>query len=379
MYCPAAAGGERPTSGSDGQPRRHRPLWLRRCHELQGRMSRPPSPMSHTRPARPPQPRCSRRPFRAKNGTKKLRAATTVQPVDRDAGLSSRGSRPPRKRARSPRSPSCRSSAPCRTRSPSRAASCSRPRCCPPCRDGGTWHAAALPEAATHDAVGNAAGRRRHRTTSMWLRCARNTGERDKRLRREGSKQFLHTADELAGLLGNRSAFAARGPGSDFDKDVDVAVIGGGFAGLIVGAHLKQAGVEDVRIIEMGGDFGGVWYWNRYPGHPVRQRSLLLHPAARRAGLHAVEEIRRRRGDLRALPAHRQAFGLYEGALFGTLVRALRWDETIKRWRIRTNRGDDIRARFVVMALGPCNSRSCPASRDRGLQGAHVPLGALGL
>ena len=55
----------------------------------------------------------------------------------------------------------------------------------------------------------------------------------------------------------------SRDPLSD---TVDVVIIGGGFGGLLAGARLREAGFDDLRIIEKGGDFGGTWYWNRYPG-----------------------------------------------------------------------------------------------------------------
>src|SRR5262249_712636 len=53
-------------------------------------------------------------------------------------------------------------------------------------------------------------------------------------------------------------------------------------------------------------------------------------------------------------------YDLYPQALFHTMVTALRWDEQLRRWRIETNRGDDIRARFVVMAGGPLNKPKLP-------------------
>ena len=60
--------------------------------------------------------------------------------------------------------------------------------------------------------------------------------------------------------------------------EVDVVVIGGGFGGLLVAAHLREAGVETIRIIEKGGDFGGTWYWNRYPGAMCDVESSIYLP-----------------------------------------------------------------------------------------------------
>ncbi len=101
--------------------------------------------------------------------------------------------------------------------------------------------------------------------------------ERDKRLRAEGSTQYLELKGEFADFyeIDPYTPVTFRDP---ISEDIDVVVLGGGIAGLLAGAHLKKAGVEGVRVIEMAGDFGGVWYWNRFPGHSVRQRRVLLYP-----------------------------------------------------------------------------------------------------
>src|SRR5262245_35617553 len=84
--------------------------------------------------------------------------------------------------------------------------------------------------------------------------------ERDRRLRDDGNEQyqeikgrFAHYADDPYVAPVTRAALS---------DEVDVVVVGGGFGGLLTGARLKEAGVERVRIIEKGGDFGGTWYWN---------------------------------------------------------------------------------------------------------------------
>src|SRR6201994_236378 len=150
------------------------------------------------------------------------------------------------------------------------------------------------------------------------------------------------------------------GRGEPISEDIDVAVLGGGFAGLLSAAQLKQAGVDDVRIIEKGGDFGGVWYWNRYPGIQCDNESycyvpmleeLDFMPSKKFADGAEIYEHCRRIG---------KHFGLYDAAIFSTQVRDLRWDDGINRWRIGTNRDDDIRARFVVMGSGPFHRPKLP-------------------
>jgi len=175
--------------------------------------------------------------------------------------------------------------------------------------------------------------------------------ERDKRLRPEGSKQYVVAEGEFADFYETdpHSPPVVRDP---ISEDLDVAVLGGGFAGLISAARIKEAGVSDLRIIELGGDFGGTWYWNRYPGIQCDNDSYCYIPLLEELNYIPTQKF----ADGAEIYEHCQRigkhFGLYESALFGTMVRWLRWDGSIKRWRISTNRGDDIRARFVVMASG---------------------------
>lgn len=101
--------------------------------------------------------------------------------------------------------------------------------------------------------------------------------EREKRLRPEGSKQYVELQDDFAGYY-EVDPYTPVTPRDPINADIDVAVLGGGFGGLLTAAELKKAGVEDVRIIELGGDFGGVWYWNRYPGIQCDNESYCYIP-----------------------------------------------------------------------------------------------------
>jgi cation diffusion facilitator CzcD-associated flavoprotein CzcO len=182
--------------------------------------------------------------------------------------------------------------------------------------------------------------------------------ERDKRLRDDGNEQYIEPTGRFAHLLDDPyTARVEREPRFD---EVTVAVIGGGFAGLVTGARLKQAGVEDVRIIEGGGDVGGAWYWNRYPGAMCDTAAMIYLPLLEETG---------------HMPSHKYTFapeihehatriattfGLYDGALFSTAVERLVWDDTSSRWIISTDRGDEIRARFVAMGTGPLHRPKLP-------------------
>ena len=97
-------------------------------------------------------------------------------------------------------------------------------------------------------------------------------------------------------------------PRTPINEDIEVAVLGGGIAGLLAGAYLKKAGVDDVHVIEMAGDFGGVWYWNRFPGIQCDNDVRTATSRCSKSSTPAVEEVRRRCRDLRALQADREAF-----------------------------------------------------------------------
>ena len=183
--------------------------------------------------------------------------------------------------------------------------------------------------------------------------------ERDKRLRPDGQKQYLVTEGEFEEFY-HGDPYAAVVPRAPISEDIDVAVLGGGFAGLVAAVRVRQAGVENLRVIELAGDFGGAWYWNRYPGIQCDTDSYCYLPMLEETGYLPKEKYAH--GDECFEHAQRigTQFGLYDKAVFHTLVRSLEWDQEVRRWRIGTNRGDDIRARFVVMCQGPFNRPKLP-------------------
>ncbi len=137
-------------------------------------------------------------------------------------------------------------------------------------------------------------------------------------------------------------------------------MIGGGFGGLLAGARLREAGVQDIRVIEKGGDFGGTWYWNRYPGAACDIESYIYLPLLEEIGYLPVEKYSRAHEILAHSRAIAEKFDLYRNACFQTEVTELRWDETDNRWIVSTNRGDAMRARFVCMANGPLHRPKLP-------------------
>lgn len=148
------------------------------------------------------------------------------------------------------------------------------------------------------------------------------------------------------------------------DEQADVLVVGGGFGGLLAAVRLHQAGVQRIRIVEAGGDVGGTWYWNRYPGAACDIESYIYFPLLEETGYMPVERYSKAseiRAHCRRIAEH---FGLYDDVLLSTQVTKLDWDSQAARWRVGTDRGDVIRARFVVLSTGPLNRPKLPEIQD---------------
>ncbi|WP_078854892.1 flavin-containing monooxygenase [Streptomyces sp. NRRL F-5135] len=188
---------------------------------------------------------------------------------------------------------------------------------------------------------------------------ARYRAERDRRIRPDGNAQYRGEGGEFG--------YYADDPYADpeFTREplhdrVEALVVGGGFGGLLAGARLRQAGVTSIRVIDKGADFGGTWYWNRYPGIHCDIESYIYMPLLEEVGYVPKwryapgEEIRQH---ARAIGRH---FGLYDDACFQTAATELRWDEDASEWIVSTDRGDRIRARYVVVSTGTLSQVKLP-------------------
>ncbi len=183
--------------------------------------------------------------------------------------------------------------------------------------------------------------------------------ERAKRLRNDGMDQFQELRGDLAEF--DRDPFADPGFSRDaIDRDVDVVIVGAGFAGMLTAARLLDRGVDDFLIIDKAGDFGGTWYWNRYPGCmcdvesytylPLLEETGYM-PSMKYAGAAEIFAYSQRIGE---------HFGLYPKALFQTEVDTATWDESLGRWVVHTSRGDVLRGRFLVTAGGILSKAKLP-------------------
>jgi cation diffusion facilitator CzcD-associated flavoprotein CzcO len=196
--------------------------------------------------------------------------------------------------------------------------------------------------------------------------------ERDKRIRREGQAQYVRPeGGEIVEdyVTDPHMPVVPRAPVSE---DLDVVILGAGWSGIMAAYQLMKAGVTSIRNIDGAGDFGGVWYWNRYPGIQCDNESYIYLPLLEETGFMPSKKFSDGWEIQQYARLIADKFGFADKALLHTQTTGLRWDAGLGRWRVTTNRGDELRARFVVIASGVLNMPKLP-----GIQGIESFKGTM--
>jgi len=184
--------------------------------------------------------------------------------------------------------------------------------------------------------------------------------ERDKRVREDGNEQYQEVKGDFAYFVEdpyidneiNRDAL---------EEEVEVVIIGGGFGGMLAAARLRESGIDDFRIIEKGGDFGGTWYWNRYPGASCDIESYVYFPLLERTKFIPKHKYTNAPETLEYCGVIAEKYELHKNAILQTEVTSTEWDEETGRWLVSTNRQDRLKAKYVVHSNGPLNRPKLPA------------------
>ena len=179
----------------------------------------------------------------------------------------------------------------------------------------------------------------------------KHSEEREKRLRPDGNQQFRAAKGDLAHYLNDPQAQPS--PRAPIEEEIDVAVLGAGFGGLMVAGRLRELGLPRIRIVDQAGGVGGTWYWNQYPGAQCDIESYIYLPMLEETGYMPTEKYAHApeiREHTQRIADH---FKLTPDILFHTQMTDARWDEASARWIVHTSRGDRLAARFICASTGP--------------------------
>jgi cation diffusion facilitator CzcD-associated flavoprotein CzcO len=183
--------------------------------------------------------------------------------------------------------------------------------------------------------------------------------EREKRLRPDGVAQYKELKGDYAAF--DRDPYVEPGFARErILEDTEVVIVGGGFAGMLTAVNLTKLGIRGFRIVEKAGDFGGTWYWNRYPGCMCDVESYTYLPLLEETGYMPCEKYASATEIFEYCRLLGRHFDLYPHALFQTEIEAAEWDDAKKRWRVTTSRDDELTARFLVTAGGILHKAKLP-------------------
>jgi cation diffusion facilitator CzcD-associated flavoprotein CzcO len=178
--------------------------------------------------------------------------------------------------------------------------------------------------------------------------------ERDLRLgyRPEGTKQYTSDFSGQMARYETDPYASEPEPRAPINDTVEVLFIGGGFSALLTSARLREYGVESIRIVERGADVGGTWYWNRYPGVACDVVSYDYLPLLDEMDYVPTRHYAGGEEILEHCRAIARRYDIYDLAVFQTTVTSTVWNEEEGLWHLETNRGDHMKAKFVVCANG---------------------------
>jgi cation diffusion facilitator CzcD-associated flavoprotein CzcO len=194
--------------------------------------------------------------------------------------------------------------------------------------------------------------------------------ERDKRIRPDGVAQYVEPTGRFAHL--HEDPYTPRVERPALTEHVTLLMVGGGFAGLCVAGRLHEAGFDDIKIVEEGGDFGGVWYWNRYPGAMCDTAAMVYLPLLEETGHMPSQKYVMAPEIWGHAVRIGQHYDLYDKALFSTQVTTMTWNDEARHWLVSTDRGDRITAKYIAMGTGPLNRPKLPGVPGLDSFGGHT-------
>ncbi len=190
-----------------------------------------------------------------------------------------------------------------------------------------------------------------------WVRAKYNL-ERDKRIRPEAVEQFVEVTADFSHYADD--PYVERVERDPVNDHVQVLIIGGGLGSLVAAVRLQEIGVDDIRIVDTAGDFGGTWYWNRYPGIQCDIESYIYMPLLEELNYIPTERYAHGKEIREHLQAAARHYGLYRNALLQTTITGMTWDDNANLWQLSTDRGDRFTANLVAVSPGSLTRPKLP-------------------
>ncbi|MGW0024824.1 flavin-containing monooxygenase [Rhodococcus sp. NPDC003383] len=190
-----------------------------------------------------------------------------------------------------------------------------------------------------------------------WVR-AKHAYERAKRLRRDGVEQYIEVTADFSHY--EDDPYTERVERDPVNDEVEILMIGAGLGSLIAAARMREAGLDGIRLVDRAGGVGGTWYWNRYPGVQCDIESYIYMPLLEELNYIPTQKYAYGSEIREHLTAIADKYDLVRDALFHTTVKEMVWDDEAERWIVKTDRGDRIRARIVVVSPGSLTRPKLP-------------------
>jgi len=190
-----------------------------------------------------------------------------------------------------------------------------------------------------------------------WVR-AKYRLERDKRIRPDAVEQFVEVTADFSHYADD--PYVERVERDPVKDHVQALIIGAGLGSLVAAVRLQEIGIGDIRIVDTAGDFGGTWYWNRYPGIQCDIESYIYLPLLEELNYMPTERYAHGKEIREHLQAVARHYGLYRNALLQTTVTGMTWDDDAKQWQVSTDRGDLITANLVAVSPGSLTRPKLP-------------------
>lgn len=183
--------------------------------------------------------------------------------------------------------------------------------------------------------------------------------ERNKRILVDGRLQYQKVEGKFSDFS-NAPWIKNINRRNSINIDTQTLIVGGGLGGILAAINLKKQNFDDFIIIDNAEDFGGVWYWNRYPGCSCDVESYIYLPLLEETGYIPSKKYISSSEIATYLRELCRKYNLYEKTYFQTSFTKSVWDEKQSKWNSSTSLDDCIQSKYVILSTGFLSTPKLP-------------------